>query len=805
VNRNVRNKLATWQVAQVDRAAVLKVTQALDLHPLAATRLVELGMDTPDKARLFLHGSIQCLPEPEMMLGVNTAVDRLAIAVNKKEPVLIYGDYDADGVTATSVLISCLRSLGVPAQYYIPNRLTEGYGLHTAPLEIWAKQGGTLVISVDCGSNDFERLEQSRQLGLDMVITDHHEVMVGERPVTAFINPKQQNCPYPDKYLAGVGVAWNLARALYRRLHCEDKESDYLIQMAALGTIADVVPLVGANRIIVQEGLKKMSLNPLPGLKKLVALAGISDETFTATQVAFTLAPRLNAAGRLGDASQAVELLLSESDQEIHGLAQSLNEANLARQNLEANILKQARQLAITRADDPALVLWHEDWHPGVVGIVAGKLAKEYARPVVLVAVTQGEGLGSARSIPGFDLINCLRENAAYLTRFGGHKLAAGLTIPADNLPSFREHFCITAGSYEQEIPPYTATALVDASDLTLEVARQLALLQPFGEANQEPVFLMRDMEVQSTRLVGKQQNHLQATLLKDGNKLAAVQFNIDNEKYIPVLGHHLDALFQIREDTWRDRSSVKLRFVETRPSVVPSSHVSVIDCRNNVARQHYLDKLAKGQRLAVWVNTKAAATAIGDQYGGQVEPLHCGRGTLREPFEALVFYHLPFDQRSLELVLSKIVFCGQPRFYLLFDSNDQALNERIFATGLPAPELLQSLAGKLNQTADISENLSQAGSGFPYPVTRKLLERSLQVLRELGKLPAHQKVHTAYLEQSSTYREGQQVLADFRRFQQYFLAASCNDITIYLTDPENYVFPEEAKTDESGKIKGAN
>lgn len=794
----------TWLVAATDSGAVSMLCRELGLHRLTATRLVELGFDTAEKAQKFLSDGVAQLPDPFRLLDMDKAVQRLAQAAKAGEQVLVYGDYDADGVTATALLLACFRRLGLKAEYYIPSRLTEGYGLHMAPLARWAAAGGRLVVSVDCGSNDFASLEYGRQLGLDIIVTDHHEVLPGERAVAAFVNPRQNRCPYPDKNLAGVGVAWNLAMALSQSLGLSLDDS--FLQHAALGTVADVVPLLSVNRVLVREGLKQMAESPLPGIAALAQVAGLSGAGFTATRVAFALAPRINAAGRVGDAAVAVELLLSSSPAAAEEKARELEQANRERQKLESQALQQAREQARGQENAAALVLWHRDWHPGVVGVVAGRIAEEFGRPSVLISLAGTEGQGSARSVPGFDILSCLQECSDYLTRFGGHRLAAGLTIPRENLEAFREKFVQAAASCMPKVPPLSATAVAETGDLTVAVARELARLEPFGEGNEEPLFLLPDLEVQGARQVGALQNHLQIRFGKDGRAIDSIYFNGGGFAAMAAPGRRADVLFHLREECWQGQSYVKLylrdiRLVRQAPAVL---HETVVDYRNQEVQNHVLNSLAGQKRLLVWANTAAAVQWLAKRYGRRLDVLHAGRGVISGPVDAMLFYHLPFNRQELEAVLRRLAFLEKPCFYLLFGQKDLSLNERIFAAGVPDAEFLQTLAGKTMNINELGEMLQGDCSRGPFPLTGKLLERTLRILAEAGSRREGQSLES-WLANSATYREGIKKLDEFRRFQHFLLFAPPAQISLYLSDPENYVFPGEAWTYEPGRIKKTN
>ena len=545
-----------WVAPEIDWSAAQRLSEKIKLHRLTAACLMQRGVSTVEEARFFLKGHLTELADPFAMAGMAAAVQRLIAAVSAKEPLLIYGDYDADGVTSVALLTQALQKLGLTVEYYIPSRLGDGYGLHGQILTQFAADGGRLVLTVDCGINSFEEMDLAKQLGIDLIVTDHHEPFTGQRSAYAVLNPKQPDCSYPERNLAGVGVAWTLVRALYGRLGVPFAEAAELLDLVAVGSIADVVPLLGENRILVRAGLEKLAMGSRPGLAALVRLCGKGERKLTALQVAFRIAPRLNAPGRLGDALPALQALLA-SPAEAERLALDLDEKNRLRQQVEKDILEKARRQAAA-CEDPALVLWDEEWHPGVIGIVAGRLAAEFGKPTVLIALDGEEGRGSIRSVPGCNLVEALQLCAQRLIRFGGHSEAAGLSVDKANLALFQTDFCRAVELQGAKEGTFMVMAEVNLADLSLVLAEELAGLEPFGQGNPEPLFLLREMAVVTARRVGEQGGHLQLRLQKKSQTVNAIFFG-GGDKQLSK-GETVDAVVILTVNTWQGQVGLSLQ-----------------------------------------------------------------------------------------------------------------------------------------------------------------------------------------------------------------------------------------------------
>lgn len=515
----------------------------LKVSPVLAQVLAARGYDSAERAGAFLDARLNELHDPELLPGVSAAADRIVAAVQSGRRIMIYGDYDVDGVTATSLLWHCLRLVGGKVEYYIPSRLEEGYGLNCDALRRFHEDDPrTLVITVDCGIASTREAALARELQLELIITDHHHFGTALPDAEAIVHPRLPGTDYPFGDLCGVGVAFKLAWAICARLGDGKKASprmrDFLLSavgLAAIGTVADVVPLLGENRVLVRYGLQSLRERSPLGMKALLQATGLAEKgVLVAEDVAFSLAPRINAAGRLGQARLAVELLTTESPERATMLAAYLEEQNKARQVVERRIFKQAKELVEANpawSDDPALVLASSEWHAGVIGIVASRVAEHYQKPAVMIAVNSQEqcGQGSARTFARFDLHSGLFACAEHLETFGGHQAAAGLRVAVDRIDPFRASFC----SFVREnhvVEPQDLELRVDAevrlADLTIKAVNELDRLGPFGRSNPRPVFASTRVELaEPPRKMGEGERHLSLRVRHYGKIMRAVAF----------------------------------------------------------------------------------------------------------------------------------------------------------------------------------------------------------------------------------------------------------------------------------------
>lgn len=564
----MRRKKA-WQVYPDQPELVAEVTARHNLPPLVARILLNRGIIAADDILAFLNPSLERLYPPFGLPDLETAAARLGRAVRRGEAVAIYGDYDADGLTATAVLYQFLRELGLTGIPHIPNRLTEGYGLRLEALKELAARA-RLLVTVDCGISDASEVAWAQAHGLEVIITDHHEIPPELPPAVAVVNPKRQGSDYPCGELAGVGVALLLALGVRAELRAEgwfrERREPNLrsyLDLVALGTAADVVPLLGENRILMRQGLMVLEESRRPGLVALKEVVGLEGKPITYRDVVFKLAPRLNAAGRLGQARCALELLLSDDLQQARVQANYLQNLNRQRQALEEEVLQAAAALIGREGlgTRPALVLAGEGWHPGVIGIVAARLAEEYHRPVALVSLINGVGRGSARSVEGFHLFRGLHACRQALHKYGGHEFAAGFEVAADNLAHFRE--LLEQAVVEQVGPqPRRPTLKVDAQVTLAELNgvfyQHLESLRPFGPGNPAPVLVCQEVECLGSRVVGER--HLRVQLAQAGQVLEAIAF--DRGASHPLTGT-LDVALSTRVSQYQGRAAPDLRLLD--------------------------------------------------------------------------------------------------------------------------------------------------------------------------------------------------------------------------------------------------
>lgn len=561
-----------WILKTAENSKVEILSRSLKVSSVTARILVGRGVDTVEEGEGFLAPSLSAMPDPFLLKGMRAAVERLLRARRNGESVCIYGDYDVDGISGTSLLVSFLRRTGIVCSYFIPNRFDDGYGLHEDALQRIILRGATLIISVDCGITSVREAALCKQFGVDLIIVDHHTPGSTIPDATAVINPLQPGCTYPYKMLAGVGVAFNLLVALRSRMRTEhlfDSEGEpdlrEWLDLVALGTIADIVPLVSQNRIYAFHGLQKLENPRRIGIAALKRVAGITGEV-SCGQVGFRLAPRLNAAGRMESAVPGVELLLGENEEECARIAAGLDAANAERQAVERNMFEQAVAMVDSSGAYPScrsIVLASRDWHQGVVGIVASRMVERYHRPTILLAIDeQGAAKGSGRSISGFHLLEALNACAEYLERFGGHRYAAGVGLPESALNGFSRAFEAVASQMlgdAELVPQLDVDAEVAPELVNLELAEELRRLEPFGSGNPEPTLMMRGVTVIDRRVVGD--GHLKLMVSVLGRKFSAIAFRQAECQTDGVL----DIAFFPERNVWKNATTMQLRIKSMR------------------------------------------------------------------------------------------------------------------------------------------------------------------------------------------------------------------------------------------------
>ena len=579
-----------WRIHTHDASRVASLEQRAGISSIVAQLLVRRGVEDPAAVDQFLAAKMSGLRDPEELPGITGAADRIHAAIRDRRRIVVYGDYDADGMTSTAVLYLVLGLLGGDVGYYVPNRLEEGYGLNDDALRKLAERGTSMVISVDCGIASVGPAALALELGLELIITDHHEFADQLPAAAAIVHPRLPGTSYPFGELCGVGVAFKLAWALCCRASESKRVSErmrgYLLSaigLAAIGTVADVVPLVDENRIIVRHGLKSLRERPTIGLAELARVAGLDKRTTLSSEdIAFSLAPRLNAAGRLGQAQLGVELLTTDSKERAQALAEYIHELNNSRDSLERSVyLAASKQIKenFDAASDSAFVLAGSGWHAGVIGIVAGRLAEKYHRPVVLISIDQlgtKPATGSGRSACGLNLHQAFAHCAEFLIGCGGHAAAAGLKVAESQIEPFREAFCEYAGAAITE-SDRRATINIDAeaplSQLSLSTVQQMERLSPFGAGNPRPVLCATGVSLgEEPRLMGKGDRHLSAKVVQHGSSMRAIAFGGgDWYEELRTVEGLLDIAFRPVINEFRGRRTVEMHLVDWRRSMLPA------------------------------------------------------------------------------------------------------------------------------------------------------------------------------------------------------------------------------------------
>ena len=538
--------------------------------PIAvAHALLNRGVDSVERVKHFLDPAFGDLHDPFALLDLDRAVERIHLAIARRERILVHGDYDVDGITSTFMLYAVLCDLGGDVEYRIPHRMRDGYGLSRDAIDDARRRGCTLIVTVDCGITAVDPVARARELGIDIVITDHHEPPETQPDAVAIVNPHRVGCGYPFKALAGVGVTFKLVEALLRGRGGLEAAGNYL-DVVALGTIADVVPLVGENRVLARLGLECLNRGQRVGLRSLIDVAGLTGRPIHSGQVAFVLAPRINAGGRMGNAEQGLRLLLSRDASEARVIAESLEEDNERRRRFDEQALTEAARMVETDCNWPAcssLMLWSERWHPGVIGIVASRLVERYQRPTLLVAL-QGElGRGSGRSLPGLDLNSVLSQCGDLLEAFGGHAFAAGLTVRREHLPALRDRFEALVQARLRPldfVPQLTVDAEVQLSACDLGLADWHERMSPHGLGNPEPVFVARDVKATRVTTVGGGK-HVRMTVADATGAAEAIGFGLGERAGEIGRAGRCDVAFAPARNEWMGESRVPLKLKGVR------------------------------------------------------------------------------------------------------------------------------------------------------------------------------------------------------------------------------------------------
>jgi single-stranded-DNA-specific exonuclease len=574
-----------WKIREVEEENSLKsielLAESLNITDVLAKLLVERGIKTFSQAKQFFRPSLESLHDPYLMDGMEAATKRVIHAITENQPICIYGDYDVDGTCATALLYMFLKELGANVDFYIPKRLTEGYGLSKEGIDaIKSLRDTSLLITVDCGITAIEETEYANKLGMDVIICDHHQPKEEIPNALAVLDPLKPKCNYPFHYLSGAGVAFKLAQGISEKIGKREMPFKHL-DLVALAGAADIVPLIDENRILVKEGLDKINSNPRPGIEALIESSSLHPGNLNSGQIVFTIAPRINAVGRLGDAGRAVDLLITENKAEALELATILEKENYARRKIDVDTFDDALQLverSIDLDNELAIVLHQEEWHPGVIGIVASRLVEKYYRPTIMLTTIDGIAKGSARSISNFNIYEALQKCEDMLIHFGGHQAAAGLAVEIEKVKEFKDKFNqIVRETIKEEdlLPEITIDAKIKLSEITPKFLRILDQFSPFGPENMRPVFLSEGVEVYNNpRLVGNK--HLVACFKQSNNDKIFDSIGFNLGEYLDLVSdkkNKFDIVYSIDKTVRDGRTYPQLRIKDLKPSVVDSDN----------------------------------------------------------------------------------------------------------------------------------------------------------------------------------------------------------------------------------------
>ena len=557
-----------WQYIENDTCRAMEIAKKFQIGMLTAQILANKKL-TDEQIRVFLEPTRNNFYDPLMMPDMEKAVDRIIIAINKKEKVVIFGDYDVDGITSTTVLKKFLEELGLEVGYYIPNRLKEGYGLNKEAIKQIAENGTNLMITVDCGISGIEEVEYANSLGMDVIVTDHHEPIDTLPNAIAVVDAKRKDNKYPFNQLAGVGVVFKLIQALSIKLNINEKENLKYLDIVCLGTIADIVPLVDENRVIAQLGLKLIETCRNPVLKSIIQSSGY--KKVNSTTISFGIAPRVNACGRMGYADEALNLFLSDNLEEIQNKTNKLNEFNKERQDKERAIFEEAVKKIEENNElkNDIIVLSGKGWHHGVIGIVASKITEMYLKPSILLCEEDGICKGSGRSVPGLDLHEALCATSKDLDKYGGHAMAIGLSLKSENLNSFKENIneYVKSLNLDETQQVFEIDMCVNLKDLSTSNANELKKLEPFGEANKIPLFAIKNLKIASIRALSEGK-HLKLRLKDDVNTIDAIGFNMGELAEFYKLGEKVDILGNLEINSYNGLDSIQMNLKDIIKSI---------------------------------------------------------------------------------------------------------------------------------------------------------------------------------------------------------------------------------------------
>jgi single-stranded-DNA-specific exonuclease len=744
---------ARWSIGNADEMLVESFVRELQIDPLVARMLVLRDIRTVPDAEQFLHGGVHYYFDPYLLDGMLPAVERIRKAIQNDELIRVYGDYDADGVSSTSLMAHLLKGLGARFDTYIPHRIREGYGLNRSAIELAKEQGVMLLITVDTGISAVQEIAYCQELGLDVIVTDHHEPPEILPQALAVINPKKPGCPYPFKHLAGVGVAFKLAHAILDRLPEE------LLEFAALGTVADLMPLTGENRLIVKQGLLRMQDSTYAGFRSLIGVSGIENKEVTASHIGFSLAPRINASGRLEAADIAVKLLTTSDEKEAEQIAFELDMLNKERQLIVEDMVNEAFVLAEqqqAKGLDKVIVVAKEQWNVGVVGIVASKIVEKFYRPTLVLSIDPQTGMakGSARSIAGFDLHKALTACDEMLDHYGGHQAAAGMSLNSSHLEAFTHKLneLAAAALTEQDfIPLLKADAACSLSDVPIASIEQLEKLAPFGMGNPAPRFMFTDLSLGDIRTMGKEKQHLKLALSQMKEEVScsveAVGFGKGSLAGLIAPAAKVDVLGELSINEWngvrkpqimmQDLRITHMQLFDWRGAGQLSTKLSVL--QSTIAAGNGNRTLTPAIVLFDEADT-ALFTSTAFQLGGSVpywvvqdsEQLRPGNESAKQlefaNMQDIILYTIPRSVASLQSVLHQA--SGMMRCYPVFAE----LGPDSGST-LPSREMFKMLYGTLQKEGSLNVQDVRLMTSFSKRsgLSPAMIQFILSVFEELG------------------------------------------------------------------------
>ena len=567
--------MTTWKIKESDPTIIKRLMEEFRAPEIIARVMANRGLKSLTNSKTFFNPMLENLHDPFLMNNMDKAANVLQQNIINKKKIFIFGDYDVDGTTGSSALYLFLRSINCQAQIYIPNRISEGYGLSEKGIDNAKNWGANLIISCDCGINATKEVAYAKEKGLDIIVTDHHTPDQKLPFADAIINPNQVDCEYPFKGLCGGGVIFKLMQAVSKLLDLNDEVVYEYLDLITLGTSSDVVPLADENRIIVKQGLNKLFETQKPGLRALIEVSGLAENQLSVDGIIFRLAPIINAAGRLGDPNRVVKLFTTESYSEAQKLAHELDRDNRKRRKIQQSILEESIRKVNSEVDlskEKAIVLWDENWHEGIVGIVAAKIKEIYNRPSIIISLKEGIGKGSARSVIGFDLFENLSKCKELLISFGGHPMAAGLSLNENKLLVFKEKFSKLAFEKLEHKDLINSLDIEGELDLNLintsdsRFMNFLDKLGPFGPGNESPVFITRNVyPLENPKLLGKKGEHIKFSIRKNNNTLSAIGFNKGKDGEKMSNSQSIDIAYVVEKNQWRGNTSVQLNIKDIK------------------------------------------------------------------------------------------------------------------------------------------------------------------------------------------------------------------------------------------------